>query len=120
MTKAASERDAASIGQEWNPSSSIALEDEDAPRRPIFEHIAHALQQPNSPEFALMTSFKRVTATRKAKRLLHQFNRSAQSNEFIASQRRRREAALRLPPLECGCRDTETILHQDTCLGDRS
>jgi hypothetical protein len=41
----------------------------------------------------------------------------AEVSEYLQGLKRRREAALRLPPLMCGCRDPESNRHRFSCLG---
>lgn len=114
MTKAASERDAASVLQEWNPSTSVTLEAENAPRRSLTEFLK---LHPDSPEALAIASMRR-TVTRKTRKVKFLGStRSPASVDYIEGMNRRLNASLRLPPLECGCRDAETALHRNTCLG---
>ncbi len=45
--------------------------------------------------------------------------RPGRGEAMLAAHRRRREAARRLPPLDCGCRDPWTCRHHDGPLSER-
>lgn len=114
MTKAASERDAASVMQEWNPSTSVTLEAENAPRRSLTEFLK---LHPDSPEALAIASMRRTITRKNPKVKSLGSTRTPGSIDYIEGMKRRLGASLRLPPLECGCRDAETVLHRDSCLG---
>lgn len=114
MKETAPERDAVSIEQEWNPRTSVTLEAEKAPRHTLSEFLN---LYPDSPEARAIASMRRPIPVKKQKIGSRESHRTSGAVQYIEGLTRRLNTSLRLPPLECGCRDTDTALHRNKCLG---